>query len=72
MLLAYMCYQGLFSEFYAVAGAVFYIGCFWVFYRAGSVSISQCLVACRRGLLPLSAWLVAGAGLKLGFEVLMK
>lgn len=48
------------SDFYALAGGLFYLICFVVFYRAAGVGFTAVLTAFRRALAPIVGWVGFG------------
>lgn len=65
---AYMFCKGLFSELYALSGAIFYAICVVVFYGAAGVSLRDIFVACRRSALVPLAWTLFGVLVRGGME----
>ena len=59
--LAYNFYRSEFSELYASSGALFYLMCCIVFYRAAGVNLKSLVAVLRSAAIPISAWAAFGA-----------
>jgi len=56
------------SEYYAVSGALFYLGCYWVFSRVAGINPGEMIRIYGRAAVPLAIWVALGIISKFLFE----